>query len=83
LTPFLSTVGKLLWWSLRPRRRRWTFYGLSRNTNFDVDLDTLLRLLRAGELRPEVAARLPLSQAPNALQMLLDRTVVGKIILLP
>jgi hypothetical protein len=30
-----------------------------------------------------VAARLPLPQAANALQMLLDRTVVGKIILLP
>jgi NADPH2:quinone reductase len=82
-TPFLSTVGKLLRWSLRPGGRRWTFYGLSQNTNFDADLATLLQLLRAGELRPEVAARLPLSQAAKALQMLLDRTVVGKIILLP
>jgi hypothetical protein len=30
-----------------------------------------------------VAARLPLSEAAKALQMLIDRTVVGKIILLP
>jgi NADPH:quinone reductase-like Zn-dependent oxidoreductase len=82
-TPFLSTVGKLLWWSLRPGGRRWTFYGLSQNTNFDADLATLLQLLHAGELRPAVAARLPLSQAAKALQMLLDRTVVGKIILHP
>ncbi|WP_164903629.1 zinc-binding dehydrogenase [Nonomuraea polychroma] len=79
----MSTVGKLLWWSLRPGGRRWTFYGLSQNKNFDEDLTTLLELLRTGELRPEVAARLPLSEAAKALQMLIDRTVVGKIILLP
>lgn len=82
-TPFLSTVGKLLWWSLRPGGRRWTFYGLNQNKNFDEDLATLIELLRTGELRPEIAARLPLSEAAKALQMLIDRTVVGKIILLP
>jgi NADPH:quinone reductase-like Zn-dependent oxidoreductase len=82
-TPLLSMVGKLLWWSLRPGRRRWTFYGLRQNKNFDEDLTTLLELLRTGELRPEVAARLPLSEAAKALQMLIDRTVVGKIVLIP
>lgn len=56
--------------------------GLNQNKNFDEDLATLLELLRTGELRPEVAARLPLSEAAKALQMLIDRTVVGKIILL-
>jgi NADPH2:quinone reductase len=80
-TPLLSTVGKLVWWSLRPGGRRWSFYGLTLNKHFDEDLAALLELLRTGELRPEVAARLPLSEAAKALQMLVDRLVVGKIIL--
>jgi NADPH2:quinone reductase len=83
MAPFLSTMSRLLWWSLLPNGRRGRFYAVNHRSHFDDDLATVLELLRAGELKPRVAARLPLAEAREALRMLDDRAVIGKIVLKP
>ncbi|BCB86679.1 medium chain dehydrogenase/reductase family protein [Phytohabitans suffuscus] len=83
LAPYASALGRLLWWSLLPNGRRGRLYGISHRGHFDEDLATVIDLLRKGEIQPRVAARLPLAKAPEALRMLDDRAVVGKIVLEP
>ncbi|GAA4687665.1 NADPH:quinone reductase [Phytohabitans rumicis] len=83
LTPYVQAMGRMLWWSIVPNGRRARFYSINHKNHFDEDLATVIELLRTGELRPEVAARMPLTDAPKALRMLNDRTVVGKIVLEP
>ena len=39
--------------------------------------------IESGELRPPIAAELPFDQAPEALRMLDERRVQGKIVLIP
>ena len=46
-------------------------------------LDELFAMLARGALRPTVAAELPLDRGPEALAMLVERKVIGKIILRP
>jgi NADPH:quinone reductase-like Zn-dependent oxidoreductase len=82
LAPFVSTFGRFIWWSLPPNGgRRCRFYSINHKNHFDEDLATVIGLLRASELKPQVAARLPLAKAAKALRMLDDRAVVGKIVL--
>lgn len=83
LAPFASAMGKMLWWALKPDGRRGRFYSINHERHFDEDLATVIDLLRTGELRPDVAVRMPLAEAPKALRMLTDRAVVGKIVLEP
>lgn len=84
LAPYVSTMSKFLWWSLPPNGgRRCRFYAINHRNHFDEDLATVIDLLRTGELKPRVAVRLPLAEAPKALRMLDDRAVVGKIVLEP
>jgi NADPH:quinone reductase-like Zn-dependent oxidoreductase len=83
MAPFVKTLTKLLWWSMMPNGRRGTFYSINHEKHFDEDLATVLELLRTGELRPDVAERLPLADARRALRLLDDRAVVGKIVLHP
>jgi NADPH2:quinone reductase len=84
LAPFVSTFGKFIWWSIPPNGgRRCRFYSINHKNHFDEDLATVIDLLRAGELQPQVATRLPLADAAKALRMLDDRAVVGKIVLEP
>jgi len=54
-----------------------------RPTAFREDLSTLLHLLAKRQLRPLVAARLPLSQARRAHELLSKGGVIGKIVLVP
>lgn len=73
---------------LLPGRRRVVPYSIQwikrlRPTLFRRDLSALLELLRERRLRPIVAARLPLSQARQAHELLSKGGVVGKIVLLP
>ncbi|MFC0526522.1 medium chain dehydrogenase/reductase family protein [Phytohabitans kaempferiae] len=83
LAPYLSVMRRLAWWSLLPNGRRARFYGINHRNHFDEDLATVIELLRKGELKPQVATRLPLTEAAEALRMLDDRAVVGKIVLEP
>ena len=78
----LPVLGRVVGSALVPRRRV-RLYAIGHKRHFRSDLATVLDLLRTGELRPEIAARLPLTDAAKALRMLTDRAVVGKIMLLP
>lgn len=80
----LYTLGGLL----LPGRRRVVPYSIQwlkrlRPALFRRDLSALLELLRRQRLKPIVAARLPLSQARQAHELLSKGGVIGKIVLLP
>ena len=47
------------------------------------ELAQLVTWLRDGKIRPQVSTRYPLSEGPRALQSLLDRSALGKLILVP
>jgi len=46
-----------------------------------ANLDALLKMAEAGRFDPLVSAVLPLGEAAKALQMLIDRTAIGKVVL--
>lgn len=50
---------------------------------FRDDLQELIRLLRAGNLHPAVAERLPLDEVRRAHELLADSAARGKIVLIP
>jgi NADPH2:quinone reductase len=73
---------------LLPGRRRIVPYSIQwfkrlRPALFRRDFSTLLELLRARLISPVIAARLPLSQARQAHELLSRGGVVGKIVLIP
>jgi alcohol dehydrogenase len=47
------------------------------------DLEALLKLVQAGQLKPVIDRVLPLAEAGEALRLLEDREVVGKVIVTP
>ena len=49
---------------------------------FHEDLILLLNLLKEGEIKPVVAARMPLNQAAQAHELLASGSVNGKIVLI-
>jgi NADPH2:quinone reductase len=70
----------------RLARRRGTFYGITARyrrdkTSFKEDLPKLLELLRRHQLRPRIAARLPLLDGRHAQELLEAGGVAGKIVL--
>jgi NADPH:quinone reductase-like Zn-dependent oxidoreductase len=73
---------------LLPGRKRIVPYSIQwlkrlKPTRFRKDLSTLMDLLAKRQLRPIVAARMPLSKARQAHQLLSKGGVVGKIVLMP
>jgi NADPH:quinone reductase len=50
---------------------------------FRHDLLTLLDLLKEGKIKPLIAQRLPLEEAPRAHEMLGEGGALDKIVLLP
>jgi NADPH2:quinone reductase len=73
---------------LKPGRKRMAPYSIQwlmrlRPTWFRSDLQTLLDLLRQGQIKPLIAERLPLKDARRAHEMLGQGGVLGKIVLLP
>jgi NADPH2:quinone reductase len=66
--------------------RRGTFYGITRDYRkdkgpFKEDMAKLLELLAQKQLRPKIAARLPLLDGKRAEELLEAGSVVGKIVL--
>ena len=47
------------------------------------NMDAITRLLAEGKIRPHVHARFPLSRAVDAMRMLQDRKVIGKVVIEP
>ena len=91
-TPFLATLGRVLWWNLVPNGKKASFYDLwsghlRRPAGFrartGADMRAVLDLLANGTLTAQVAAQLPLSQAREAMELAESHTVAGKVILTP
>ncbi len=89
---FLAVLARLAWWDLLPDGRAAGFYSvwsgrLLRPTRFRArlraDLTTVLGLLADGVLTAQVAARLPLSRAREAMELAESHTVLGKVVLVP
>jgi len=92
LSAFAALLSRIVRWNLLPNRRRATFYDLwgghlVRRAAFyrraQEDLAQVLNLLAAGVLTPQIAARLPLARAGDALRLAESRTVFGKVVLIP
>ncbi|WP_410565365.1 medium chain dehydrogenase/reductase family protein [Amycolatopsis sp. cmx-4-61] len=89
--PVLRLVGRLLWWNVLPNRRRTHFYnvwGGKRNparfrARLAEDLTAVFELAVRGTLTPQVAARIPLTEAGKALALAESGTVTGKVVLVP
>ena len=72
----------------KPGRKRLVPYSIQwlmrfKPAWFRQDLQTLLDLLKQGQIKPLIAQRLPLEQARRAQEMLGEGGVFGKIVLLP
>jgi NADPH:quinone reductase-like Zn-dependent oxidoreductase len=87
----LKLVARLLWWNALPNRRRTHFYnvwGGKRNlprfrARLAEDLTAVFELAAKGELKAQVAARIPLEEAAKALALAESGTVTGKVVLVP
>lgn len=87
----LDVLSQYMWmalWSAPPNRKHAVFYDIrpfmAKHPDwYREDLKTLFDLLLAGKLHPVIAARLPLSEAPRAHQLVESAQVQGKIALIP
>jgi NADPH:quinone reductase-like Zn-dependent oxidoreductase len=89
---FFALLAQLAWLNALPNGRRAGFFDvwggkLLRPKRFhsrqQQDLATVFALLADGILRPQIAARLPLSQIQTAVELAESHTIVGKVVLLP
>ncbi|NJQ01112.1 medium chain dehydrogenase/reductase family protein [Streptomyces zingiberis] len=86
---FVRLLGRLLVWNHLPNGRSALFYnfwaGRRRLDSFRArlaeDLTQVLGLVARGELEPQIAARIPLSRAAEALALAESRTVLGKVVI--
>ncbi|WP_329011737.1 medium chain dehydrogenase/reductase family protein [Micromonospora rifamycinica] len=89
--PVLKLFAQLKLWHTLPNHRSAYFYdfwaGRRRLDTFRrrlaEDLTAVFRLLADGVLSPQIAARIPLTEAASALTLAESRTVAGKVILVP
>jgi len=84
----LSQYVRLWLWSLPPQRKHVAFYDTRPMKKkhpdwYRDDLAHLFALLAAGELKPVIAARLPLEQVVTAHQKVERADVQGRLILIP
>ena len=89
---FVALLGHLAWLNALPNGRRAGFFDvwggkLLRPGRFRSrlreDMSTVFALLADGVLRPQIAARVPLSQIREAVELAESHTIVGKVVLVP
>lgn len=89
---FFALLGRLAWLNALPNGRRAGFFDVwgghvLRPRRFRArrqrDLTEVLALLAQGAVRPQIAARLPLTEIRAAVELAESRTVVGKVVLIP
>ncbi|MET9228848.1 medium chain dehydrogenase/reductase family protein [Lentzea sp. NPDC003310] len=92
MLPVLKLFGQLMIWNLLPNGKRAGFYNFWAGKRFRTatfrarlreDLVQVLELVKAGVLTPQIAARIPLSEAASALALAESRTVLGKVVIVP
>ncbi|MFI6339341.1 medium chain dehydrogenase/reductase family protein [Streptomyces sp. NPDC050535] len=89
--PVLKLIGRLFLWKLLPNGRRTHFYniwaGKRRSAAFQArlrtDLGRVFALLVDGSITAQVAARIPVSRAAEAMRLAESGTITGKVILVP
>jgi 2-desacetyl-2-hydroxyethyl bacteriochlorophyllide A dehydrogenase len=89
--PILTLIARLLAWNLLPNGHKATFFnfwvGRRNATRFRAalraDLTEVLQMLARGEITPQIAARLPLSQISTAMRLAESGTVTGKVVIEP
>lgn len=90
MLPVLKLFARLMWWNVLPNGKRAGFYNFWAGKRFRPatfrarlrdDLTQVLRLVGAGALTPQIAARIPLSEAAAALALAESRTVLGKVVI--
>jgi len=89
--PVLKLFARLMLWNILPNGRRATFFNIwtgVRNAKafqgrLRQDLTEVFKLLADGTLHAQVAARIPLADAPEAMRLAESGTVAGKVILVP
>ena len=86
LTTMLPTVGRLSLWSALPTGRHAAFFSIDTKKHpdwFKQDLTALVELLAAGQIKPIIGARMPMSQVVRAHELVQKAQVEGKLVLLP
>lgn len=86
LVPYLKTIRRFTGFFLgrligRARGRRARFFYIRPNVGFNKALTKVFALVAAGKLDPPIETRIPLAEAPKALQLLIDGRATGKIVL--
>ncbi|GAA1300299.1 medium chain dehydrogenase/reductase family protein [Saccharothrix xinjiangensis] len=89
--PVLTLLARLTCWNYLPNGKSARFYNFwAGKRRLDVfrdrlreDLTRVLRLVADGVVRPQIAARIPLSDAGAALALAESRTVTGKVVIVP
>jgi NADPH:quinone reductase-like Zn-dependent oxidoreductase len=90
--PVLKLVARVSLWNALPNRRHACFFniwgGRSRaedqhRARLRDDLTQVFGALRRGEVTAQIAARLPLAQAADALRLAESGTTAGKVVLTP
>ncbi|WP_250400885.1 medium chain dehydrogenase/reductase family protein [Streptomyces cellostaticus] len=90
--PVLKLLGRVWAWNALPNRRRayffnvWAGRGFSRGrfrARLHSDLAEVFAALQRGEITAQIAARLPLTRAAEALRLAESGTVAGKVVLNP
>jgi NADPH:quinone reductase-like Zn-dependent oxidoreductase len=96
LVQFMLLIAQLGWWNALPNGHKASFYDLwDRNmlgktqrpiefrARLHEDLTAVLKLLSSGALSAKIAARMPLTNIREAMELAESRTVLGKVILEP
>jgi NADPH:quinone reductase-like Zn-dependent oxidoreductase len=89
--PVFALLARLVWWNSLPNGHRAHFFniwaGLRRRAAFRArlraDLGAVLALLANGTITAQVAARIPLEDAADAIRLAESGTVTGKVVLIP
>ncbi|NCW18807.1 MAG: NADPH:quinone oxidoreductase family protein, partial [Betaproteobacteria bacterium] len=61
----------------------WGAYVAREPSGFQDDMAQLLSWVREGKLKPRISARYSLDDAPKAIRALMDRSAIGKLVVLP
>lgn len=90
--PVLKILARVWVWNALPNGRHAYFFNVWAGRRFATrkfrdhlraDLTEVLRAMAEGHITPQVAAKLPLDHAADALRLAESGTVAGKIVLLP
>ena len=89
--PVLKLFARLMLWNVLPNHRSASFFNIWTGARKPAafkgrlreDLTEVFKLLADGTLKAQVAARIPLADAPAAMKLAESGTVAGKVILVP